>query len=75
MNNIEKEELDEFLQWKKDNGKFEYKLTDIYVNDNGEIKTEKKIAMIIKRTPNDWKEFCRVTGKKCISEATLLVIY
>ena len=48
MNNIEKEELDEFLQWKKDNGKFEYKLTDIYVNDNGEIKTEKKIAMIIK---------------------------
>lgn len=53
----------EYFQWLKDTGKGKYELTDIFINDNGEIKTEKRMACIIKTTPEDWKQFCKITGR------------
>lgn len=65
---------EEFLQWQKDNGKARYGLTDIYVNDNGKIKKEKKMAWTIKTSLEDWKDFCKATGKD-YEEIKLLSIY
>lgn len=42
------EELqEEYIQWLKDNGKAEYKLTDVYYNDNGTIRCKKRNGMEI----------------------------
>lgn len=57
-------DLNEFIQWKKDTELVKHELIDIFVNDNGQIKTEKKMAQIVKTTPEDWKEFCKVTGRE-----------
>lgn len=66
---------EEFLQWQKDTGRSEYILTDIFVNDNNEMKTEKKMAWVVKTSPEDWIEFCKDTGRECKGTINLLAIY
>ena len=73
--NITEQDQNEFIQWLKDTRKPEYKLRDVFVNNNGEIKIEKKMALSINITPNDWKESCDVTGRDYRGEINLLAIY
>ena len=72
MNNFTEEDQEEFIQWMKDAGRAKYELTDIHLNEDGEIKTIKKMAWVIKTTPEDWKEFCEVTGRRYEGEMKLL---
>lgn len=62
---LTKEELvqKEFIQWLKDKGKPITGLTDVFVNENGNIKTEKRMATTIHISPDDYKDFCKETGK------------
>jgi len=66
--------MDEYLQWSKDTGRFKHELTDVIVNDNGVIKTEKKMAGVIKTSPDDWREFCRDRGIEYEGEMKLLIM-
>ncbi len=54
------EELqEEYIQWLKDNGKAEYKLTDVYYNDNGTIRCKKEMAWKFNSSPDDFWKFCK----------------
>jgi hypothetical protein len=66
---------EEFIQWLKDNGKMNYELTDVYVNNDGEIKLEKKMAWVAKTCSEDWRKFCKITGREYNGEINLLAIY
>ena len=66
--------MEEYLQWRKDTGRFKHELTDVIVNDNGVIKTEKKMACIMKTSPDDWREFCRDRGIEYEGEMKLLIM-
>jgi hypothetical protein len=57
-------DVDNFLQWQKDTGRMKYELTDIAINDNGNIKFEKQMVWVSHNTPDDWREFCKDTGRK-----------
>jgi len=65
--------MEEYLQWQKDTGRFKQELTDVIVNDNGVIKTEKKMAWVAKTSPEDWREFCKDRGME-YEEYKLLAI-
>ena len=65
-------DLNEYIKWQKDNGKAKYQLTTVVINDNGEIKTEKIMAWVMNTSPDDWKEFCKDTGKEYEGEVKLL---
>jgi hypothetical protein len=71
---ITEQDKDEYIQWLKDTGRMKYKLTDIFVNDNGVIKTEKKMAWVAKVSTEDWKEFCNATSREYIGEVDLLAL-
>jgi len=73
MNN--EKHMEEYLQWRKDTGRFKQELTDVIVNDNGVIKTEKKMAWVMKILPDDWREFCRDRGIEYEGEMKLLAMY
>ncbi len=73
--NVTQKDMDEFLQWQKDSGKAKYGLTDIYVNDNGKMSIEKRMAWIIKISPEDWKEFCNATNRECTGKIEFLAMY
>ena len=66
---------DDFIQWCKNTGKAEYKLTDIYVNNNGELELEKKMAWVFDIVPEDWKRFCKNTNREYIGEVNLLAMF
>ena len=66
--------FDEFTQWQKDTGRIKYEPTDIYVNENGKIKVEKKMAWVMDTSPKDWREFCKETGRD-YEGVRLLAIY
>ena len=57
-------DADDFLQWMIEKGKAKRELTDIFINDNGEIKIEKKMAWVVKNTAEDWEDFCNDTGRE-----------
>jgi len=67
--------MEEYLQWSKDTGRFKHELTDVIVNDNGVIKTEKKMTGVVKTSPDDWREFCRDKGREYKGEYKLLAMY
>jgi len=67
--------MEEYLQWRKDTGRFKQELTDVIVNDNGVIKTEKKMAWVVKTTTDDWREFCKDRGIEYEGEMKLLAMY
>jgi len=67
--------INEYIQWLKDTGRMKHELADVIVNDDANIKTEKKMAWIAHNTPNDWKEFCKATGRGYAGEIQLLAIY
>jgi hypothetical protein len=54
----------EFLQWLKDKGKMKNELTDVFVNDNGTIKAEKRMGEIYNISPDVYKEFCEATNRE-----------
>lgn len=63
MSELDRSKLEKnFRQWMIGKGKAKHELTDIFVNDNGNVHTEKKPAWIIDVTPNDYKEFCYENG-------------
>lgn len=66
---------EDFKQWLKDTGRLRYELTDVFINNDGEIKTEKKMAWVMKTSPEDLKEFCKVTDREYEGEINLLAIY
>lgn len=66
---------DEYIQWLKDTGRSKYELTDVFINDNGNVKIEKRMAWVAKTSPEDWKEFCKATSREYIGEMKLLSIY
>jgi len=66
---------DEFIQWLKDTGRLEYKSSDVFVNNDGEMKIEKRMAWSMDITPKKWKEFCDITGIDYGGEINLLAIY
>jgi len=66
--------MEEYIQWRKDTGKFRHELRDIIVNDNGVIKTEKKMACVINTSPEDWKEFCEDRDIEYEGEMKLLAM-
>lgn len=51
-----------FAQWMISKGKAKQELVDIFVNENGNFKIEKRMAEVIKTTPNDWEEFYKENG-------------
>lgn len=67
--------VNEFLQWQKDTGRMNCELTDVIVNDGGNIKIEKKMAWVCHITPNDWKEFCHATNREYEGIIQVLAIY
>jgi hypothetical protein len=72
---ITEQDKDEYIQWLKDTGRMKHELTDIFINDNGTIKTEKKMAWVAKSSIDDWKEFCKATNRNYIGEVNLLAMY
>jgi len=67
--------MEEYLQWSKDTEKFKHELTDIIIDDNGKIKTEKKMTSVVKTSPEDWREFCKDRGLEYEGEMKLLAMY
>jgi len=72
---ITSEVRDEYIQWLKDNRIPKQELRDVYINDNGEFKTEKKMVWEFKTSQDDWEEFCKETGKDYEGAVNLLAIY
>lgn len=66
---------DDFFQWGKDTGKIKYELAKVLVNNNGVFEYENKMAWVLRTSPEDYKEFCEVTGRECEGEIILQVIY
>lgn len=66
---------DEYIQWLKDNGKLKQEPRDIYVNINGEMKIETRMAWTMNTSPQDWQDFCESTGREYEGEMKLLAIY
>jgi len=58
------EDREDYVQWLKDKGKMKYELTDVYINKDGVIHMEKKMAWVIKPEIEDYKEFCLETGRE-----------
>lgn len=56
--------IKEYFQWLKDTGRMEYKLTDVFINDDEVLKVEEQMAWVINATPDDWKEFMKEEGRK-----------
>lgn len=75
MNELTEKDKNDYLQWLKDTRKAKYGLTDVFVNINGEIKVEKRMAWTMNTSPEDWKEFCNTTGRGYMGEINLLAIY
>ena len=71
---ITEQDRAEFLQWAKNTGRAEYKLTDIAKSKDGKYVFEKQMAWVINTTPDDWKEFCKDTGRIC-DEGTFYLFY
>ena len=67
-------DVSEFRQWMVNKGKSKRELADVFINDNGEMKIEEKMVLVVETTPNDWKEFCEDTGRE-YEEVDLLAIY
>lgn len=65
--------MNDFRQWMIDKGKAKRELTNIMVNDNGSIKTEQKMAWVIKSSPENWREFCKDTKREYTGEIKLLI--
>lgn len=74
-NYITEQDKEDFIQWQKDTGRMKYELTDVFINDNGEIKIEKKMAWVSKTSPANWKEFCEATGREYKGFVNVLAIY
>lgn len=72
---LDKTIKNEYLQWLRSKGKSEQGLTNVFVNNNGNVTTEKRMAEIVHNTPEDWKEFCKETGREYEGEICLLAIY
>jgi hypothetical protein len=62
--NIGDQIKEEYFQWLKNTGRMKYELTDVFINNNGVINTEKKMAWVAHTTPDDWEEFCELNEKK-----------
>lgn len=75
MKDMNKTNLEEkFRQWMIAKGKAKHELTDIFINDNGNITKEKKMAWVMNITADDYKEFCDENGVD-YEEVKLLAIY
>lgn len=61
FNEIEQED---YFQWAKETGRCKYQLTDVMVNRNGEFKLEKVMCWVLHTSPDDYKEFCKETGRE-----------
>ena len=72
---ITEKDSEDYKQWLKDTGRLKYELTDVFVNNDGEITTEKRMAWTMKTSPEDWKEFCETTNREYEGEVNLLAIY
>ena len=57
-------DANDFTQWMIEQGKTKRELADVFINDNGEIKIEKKMAWVIESTAEDWEDFCNDTGRE-----------
>ena len=57
-------DIDDFMKWMIEKGKAKRELTDVFTNDNGEIKIEKKMAWVIEITAEDWKDFYNDTRRE-----------
>ena len=64
----------EYFQWLKEKGKTKQELVSVFVNVDGEIKTEKQMACVIRNTPEDWKEFCEDTDREYEGEIKILAM-
>lgn len=53
-----------YFQWAKDNGNARYELTDVFINDNGEFKKEKKMAWVLETNSVNWRKFCEETDSE-----------
>lgn len=66
---------DDFRQWMVNKGKAKRELTDVFINNNGEISTEKKMCWVMNTSPEDWEDFCKDTGREYKGKIDLLAIY
>ena len=57
-------EFEEFLNWCKKNNKFTTEIREIYINDNGVYKTEKREVEVLDSNPKLICEYEKSTGKK-----------
>lgn len=53
----------EFINWLKLHGKFENRMVDVIVNDNGIIGIKSQKATVMQTTPDDWFAFCKETNR------------
>lgn len=74
IKSFEEYEGEEYLEWAKANGKCNYELADVYIKDNGELKIEQKMCWVMKTSPDDYKQFCKETGRE-FEEVKVLVYY
>lgn len=47
----------EFIEWLKNNGGYEYKEVDVYVVENGEYETVKKMAEVYNSSPEMYMKY------------------
>jgi len=58
-----KQELwSDYINWLEMNGKATTGMNDVYMNNNGKIKVEKKMTTRIETSADDWFNFCKEKG-------------
>jgi hypothetical protein len=55
---------EDYFEWLKDKGRMKRGLTEIFINKDGVLHTEMKMAWMCKTSPEDYKEFCKETGRE-----------
>jgi hypothetical protein len=70
---VNQKDSEDYFQWLKDKGKMKYELTDIFINKDGVLYKEERMAWCGKTSPEDYKEFCLETGREYEGEYKLLV--
>jgi len=72
---ITEKDKDDFMDWCRNSGKMVEELRDILINDDGTIKTEKRMVCVLTTHPDDWEKFCRDTGRKYDGRIKLWAFY
>ena len=68
----DQKDREDYFEWAKNKGKLKYQLADVFVNKDGVLQIEKKMAWCGTTSPEDYKAFCLETGREYEGEYKLL---